>query len=261
MFNKPFSFEGRIRRSEYGLSYCLTLVLTYVAYFMCGAMALGNPGTEQTFLAIYLIACAIIHWFCYAQGAKRCHDMGRSGWWQLIPFYFLWMLFQDGDSNTNMYGASPKYPPTGEIHSIGGYRGDAPSKGRMGCGRETQPMNSKTILHENDKRALTAILKHSNGQSYNLRLGTNTIGRADSTSNASVQIYTDDRYMSRNHAVIDVENSGANLRCSLRFGYNTQVSIQVNGISLRTYDVVVLNSGDTISLGHTDMKFMIINSC
>lgn len=251
MFNKPFSFEGRIRRSEYGLSYSLTLVLTYVAYFMCEAMAIGNPGTEQTFLAIYLIVCAIINWFCYAQGSKRCHDMGRSGWWQLIPFYFLWMLFQEGDAETNMYGPSPK-------HSDTAY---SASNVRMQCGRETQPMNPKTILVSNDKRTLTAILKHSSGQVYKLRPGTNTIGRADSTSNASIQVYTDDRYMSRNHAVIDVENSGGNMKCSLRYGYNTQVSICINGNKLNAYDVVVMNNGDAISLGHTNFQFLLLSGC
>jgi uncharacterized membrane protein YhaH (DUF805 family) len=43
-----------------------------------------------------------------AQGAKRCHDRGNSGIWQIIPFYGLWMLFADGDLGRNEYGANPK---------------------------------------------------------------------------------------------------------------------------------------------------------
>lgn len=49
-----------------------------------------------------------VMWFLFAQGAKRCHDLGRSGWFQFIPLYVFWMLFQDGKPLANRYGASPK---------------------------------------------------------------------------------------------------------------------------------------------------------
>jgi uncharacterized membrane protein YhaH (DUF805 family) len=47
-------------------------------------------------------------WFFLAQGAKRCHDRGNSGWYLLIPFYFLWMLFADGEIGQNDFGPNPK---------------------------------------------------------------------------------------------------------------------------------------------------------
>ena len=47
-------------------------------------------------------------WFLIAQGAKRCHDRGNSGWFQLIPFYGLWMLFADSITGENEYGPNPK---------------------------------------------------------------------------------------------------------------------------------------------------------
>ena len=49
-----------------------------------------------------------VYWFTWAQGAKRCHDRGNSGWFQIIPFYGLWMLFGDGEIGDNEYGSNPK---------------------------------------------------------------------------------------------------------------------------------------------------------
>ena len=42
-----------------------------------------------------------------AQNTKRCHDRGNSGWFQLIPFYGLVLLFGDSDKGDNAYGNSP----------------------------------------------------------------------------------------------------------------------------------------------------------
>ncbi|MDR0798218.1 MAG: DUF805 domain-containing protein, partial [Dysgonamonadaceae bacterium] len=47
-------------------------------------------------------------WFLWAQGAKRCHDRDRTGWYQMIPFYFLWLIFADGEYGENDYGPNPK---------------------------------------------------------------------------------------------------------------------------------------------------------
>ena len=33
---------------------------------------------------------------------------GNSGWYQIIPFYVLWMLFAEGDKEANEYGNPPK---------------------------------------------------------------------------------------------------------------------------------------------------------
>lgn len=100
MFKTPFSFEGRIRRTEYGLSiifYVIIAALLNVLILSGGEDTIG-----------FGVAYLPLLWFVTAQGAKRCHDVGNSGWLQLIPFYGLWMLFQDGESNPNKYGQNPK---------------------------------------------------------------------------------------------------------------------------------------------------------
>lgn len=100
MFLHPFSFSGRIRRLEYGISY----IIAFVYFFILGYISAGEPGTEGVILLLQIPA----YWFIWAQGAKRCHDLGNSGWWQIIPFYFLWMLFAPGDKEDNGYGDNPK---------------------------------------------------------------------------------------------------------------------------------------------------------
>lgn len=95
MFANVFGFKGRIRRLEYGLSY-----LTYIFVY---SLFTANP--DSSLLAFSLI---IMFYVLITQGAKRCHDRGNSGWYQIIPFYFLWMIFGEGDVESNNYGPSPK---------------------------------------------------------------------------------------------------------------------------------------------------------
>ncbi|TDQ32650.1 DUF805 domain-containing protein [Zeaxanthinibacter enoshimensis] len=101
MFKNPFSFKGRIRRSEFGISY---IIFMFVYYLLIMLMAFsGDAGGILFFL---FIVPAI--WFMWAQAAKRCHDLGNSGWFQLIPFYGFWLLFADGQRHENEYGEDPK---------------------------------------------------------------------------------------------------------------------------------------------------------
>ncbi|NJO91617.1 MAG: DUF805 domain-containing protein [Chloroflexia bacterium] len=100
MFKKPFSFRGRIRRTEYFLS----IVLVYLAIFIAGNIV-QSLSLEEGLIIIFIIP---IYWFIFAQGAKRCHDRGNSGWFQIIPFYNLWMLFADSEIGENEYGPNPK---------------------------------------------------------------------------------------------------------------------------------------------------------
>lgn len=111
MFKNPFSFHGRIRRLEFGLS----IVVFYVSLFACGfiiGLLMGLLGVadvnDEYFSLILLPFCIPAYWFLWAQGAKRCHDRGNSGWYQIIPFYGFWMLFADGDFGINEYGPNPK---------------------------------------------------------------------------------------------------------------------------------------------------------
>ena len=105
LFQHPFSFKGRIRRLEYGISYIIYTVYSVIASLIA---SLTIEALEEGFVIILYALLIPAIWFMLAQGAKRCHDRGNSGWWQLIPFYGLWMLFAEGDKCSNEYGNNPK---------------------------------------------------------------------------------------------------------------------------------------------------------
>ena len=96
MFSAPFSFDGRIRRTEYGLS--------FIIYIFSYVIIVGLINASSVFGLAYIP----LLWFLWAQGAKRCHDRGNSGWYQIIPFYVFWMIFAEGYKDSNEYGNSPK---------------------------------------------------------------------------------------------------------------------------------------------------------
>ncbi|MGY4537574.1 uncharacterized membrane protein YhaH (DUF805 family) [Mucilaginibacter sp. UYNi724] len=100
MFNDSFSFDGRISRTEYGLS---ILVFIGGIFFISSQLRHHNSSNSYLLMFIPLI------WFRWAQGAKRCHDLDNSGWWQLVPFYTFWLLLEEGKPWPNEYGKNPKY--------------------------------------------------------------------------------------------------------------------------------------------------------
>ena len=94
MFKNAFSFNGRIKRTEYGLSFII-----YFALYVFVEIMIKDGGSNQAFLILFIPMI----WFLWAQSAKRCHDLNKSGWWQLIPFYFFVLLFTKGEPWPNQY--------------------------------------------------------------------------------------------------------------------------------------------------------------
>lgn len=94
MFTQRFSFDGRIRRTEYGIS----LIIAVFIYWIISALANSNPSL------LWFLPYFFNMWFILAQGAKRCHDMGMNAWWQIVPFFSLVMLFLPGEAQINDHG-------------------------------------------------------------------------------------------------------------------------------------------------------------
>lgn len=98
----PFSFKGRVRRT----TYWITNIICNIIGFILGEF--GEGGLDDAGLVIYFLLLLPLCWVYLAVAAKRCHDLGHNGWWQIIPFYSLWLAFQKGQSGTNEYGPNPK---------------------------------------------------------------------------------------------------------------------------------------------------------
>lgn len=92
-----FSFDGRIGRREYAMtvygSFPFFLIITFVS----------------ALYPVFLLSFIPVFWILFAQGAKRCHDLGHNGLRQFTPFYRLSMIFQDGVYSANEYGPMLKH--------------------------------------------------------------------------------------------------------------------------------------------------------
>lgn len=106
------SFDGRITRSAYWLKFVLPyLVIAVVLGIVDAILGLQAEGVG---LLGGLFGIAAI-WPSIAVGAKRCHDRGRSGWFQLILLIpvvgAIWLLvelgFLRGTMGENRFGPDP----------------------------------------------------------------------------------------------------------------------------------------------------------
>lgn len=153
------------------------------------------------------------------------------------------------------YVEQPKsIAPTGDetqyggvyMQHLGGDETRMASEARQEYGDETCIGGTST--------AGVGMLVDNKGASYQLCSGINTIGRKAASSSASVQIATDDRTMSRSHAIIEVRNAGGQTIHILRNGANKNPSY-LNGSLIGQQDQFILNNGDHIKMGNTELIF------
>lgn len=103
--NHYFDFEGRASRQQFWM-FTLSTWLFAVALFLIEKVLHTEMLNNLFGLLTFIPATAI--------GARRLHDIGRSGWWQLIllvPVIGLILLIVwevgEGDVGANAYGQDP----------------------------------------------------------------------------------------------------------------------------------------------------------
>ena len=98
-----FSGKGRLSRRYYAL-------FTLLSYFFLGFLNLQISNAKENNSAlislIFLILYFICIWLLIAAGTRRCHDAGKSGWYQLIPFY---AFLAPPSKGYNTYGFDPRH--------------------------------------------------------------------------------------------------------------------------------------------------------
>jgi uncharacterized membrane protein YhaH (DUF805 family) len=122
-FNKYVVFDGRARRSEFWWWALFTVILGIIAGLI--DTILGTRSTSTGTGLFGAVANLAVLLPSLAVGARRLHDTGRSGWWQLLWFaccvgwIILIVWFCQDSQGDNKYGPSPKpgmagpggYPP------------------------------------------------------------------------------------------------------------------------------------------------------
>lgn len=104
-------FSGRARRSEYWYFVLFNFLISFGIGFFEG-LFVGHTA----FSTIYT-------WLVFIPGlavaVRRLHDVGKSGWYILIPIYNLILLFTEGDKGANDYGPDPKQDNTEQQYTTG----------------------------------------------------------------------------------------------------------------------------------------------
>lgn len=107
------NFEGRARRSEYWYYTLFYYLIAIVLIFVDQAI-----GSEVGIVGLAFALGSLIP--SIAVGVRRMHDVGKSGWYLLIPIYNLILACTNGETGSNQYGYDPKGDPLqDDINAIG----------------------------------------------------------------------------------------------------------------------------------------------
>ena len=86
---KYFTFSGRASRSEYWWFYLFTMIVSWGAQIVSSTIyTIGDPMVN---LLPTIISLAFL-FPVLAAGSRRLHDIGKSGWWQLISITIIGLI-------------------------------------------------------------------------------------------------------------------------------------------------------------------------
>ena len=112
-YQRYFDFSGRSRRKEYWMFVLFNVIFAIVAMVLDNVLGLASK--ELGYGPIYGLYALAMILPSLAVAARRLHDIGKSGWWQLIALIpiigvivlIVWYV-REGDHGDNAYGPDPK---------------------------------------------------------------------------------------------------------------------------------------------------------
>ena len=105
--NKYAQFNGRARRAEYWYFFLFNIIISMVVNGIVRATGSSIIASIGGLVSLVLLIPGI------AVSIRRMHDVGKSGWFNLIPIYNLILLVTEGTHGPNEYGEDPKGAATG----------------------------------------------------------------------------------------------------------------------------------------------------
>lgn len=98
-YRKYANFKGRASRAEYWW-YVLFVILVSI-----GISIVGGGGRGGILNSLWSLANLLP---LLAAGVRRMQDIGKPGWYIIIPIYNIILAVQEGDKGPNAHGADPE---------------------------------------------------------------------------------------------------------------------------------------------------------
>jgi len=105
-------FNGRSRRKEYWMFFLFNVIIAFVLGMIEGVLGINSNTTQNVFADLYQLAVLVPS---IAVGIRRMHDVGKSGWFMLVPIYNLILAVKQGEVGENSYGPDPLAVEAGEV--------------------------------------------------------------------------------------------------------------------------------------------------
>jgi len=99
------TFNGRARRKEYWMFVLFNMIASFIFGFIGGLLDFPLLANIYS-LAVLLPSLAV--------AVRRMHDVGKSGWYVLIPIYNFILCVTEGEIGENQYGPDPKSENTND---------------------------------------------------------------------------------------------------------------------------------------------------
>jgi len=98
-------FKGRTAKKNFWMYVLFNIVLSILVIIIASAI---HFSFLNTIFSLALLAPSV------GIGIRRMHDVGKSGWFILIPIYNIILAIGEGETEENKWGAVPQDEETNE---------------------------------------------------------------------------------------------------------------------------------------------------